>query len=167
MYKWITTINGWQHVKYINVGEVTNNSYIGWKKPRRNQQYVTVNPSTGNIDFYYSFVNGDWHKKDENGTEYQFTPSEFTLTLEVNNENYGEVTATVASPNEYDGTTGKIVKNTTDDASITMTATPEEGYVVSKWKRGNDDVKDSAGQTKLTVSEGEDVTYTVVFDEDK
>lgn len=32
MYKWIKdSIKGWKHIKYINVGKVTNNNYLRWK----------------------------------------------------------------------------------------------------------------------------------------
>lgn len=165
MYKWINTLaEGWTKVKYINVGEVTNNSYLGWKKPRRNRQYVTINNTNGHIDWYYSFVNGTWHKQDENGVDYLWTPIEFTLTAEANNENYGEVAASVATPNTYDKTTGKVVKNTTANVAITLTATPEEGYTFVKWKRGEEDLTDT--ETTITVEEdgSTNVTYTAVFE---
>lgn len=165
MYKWINTLTeGWKYVRYINVGEITNNCYLGWKKLRGNKQYVTVNSTTGNIDWYYNFDNGSWHKKDVNGVEYQWTPTEITLTLDVNNENYGEVSATVASPNVYDDATGKITKNTVDAVSVTMTAEAEDGYEVDYW------YKDTASTTKLnegeaiyTVSMSANTKYTVVF----
>ena len=165
MYKWINTLTeGWKHVRYINVGEITNNCYLGWKKLRGNKQYVTVNSTTGNIDWYYSFENGSWHKKDVNGVDYLWTPTEFTLTLAVNDEAYGTVSASVVSPNVYDDTTGKVTQNTVAKPVITLTATPETGYEVIKWKRGNDDVEDSAKET-LEVEEDSNVTYTAVFDE--
>lgn len=168
MYKWINTlVEGWKHVKYINVGEVTNNSYLGWKKLRGNKQYVTVNPTTGNIDWYYSFENGSWHRKDSfepTATEYSMLPEEITLTLAVNNENYGEVSASVEAPNVYDKTTGKIIKMEGEAVSVTMTATAEEGYEADYW------YKDTASTTKLnegnstyTVSMNDDTKYTVVF----
>jgi hypothetical protein len=165
MYKWINTLTeGWKQVRYINVGEVNNNCYLGWKKLRSNKQYVTVNPTTGNIDWYYNFDNGSWHKKDVNGVEYLWTPTEFTLTLAVNDESYGAVSASVASPNVYDDTTGKVTQNTVAKSVITLTATPETGYEVIKWKRGDTDIEDSAVET-LEVEENSNVTYTAVFDE--
>jgi len=165
MYKWINTLTeGWKQVRYINVGEVNNNCYLGWKKLRGNKQYVTVNPTTGNIDWYYNFDNGSWHKKDVNGVEYLWTPTEFTLTLAVNDETYGSVSASVASPNVYDDTTGKVTQNTVAKSVITLTATPETGYEVIKWKRGDTDIEDSAVET-LEVEENSNVTYTAVFDE--
>ena len=165
MYKWINTLaEGWKHVRYINVGEITNNCYLGWKKLRGNKQYVTVNSTTGNIDWYYSFEDGSWHKKDVNGVDYLWTPTEFTLTLAVNNENYGTVSASVASPNTYNSSNGKVTQNTVAKPVLTLTATPETGYEVIKWKRGNDDVEDSAKET-LEVEEDSNVTYTTVFDE--
>ena len=164
MYKWINTLTeGWKHVKYINVGEVTNNSYLGWKKPRRKEQYVTINPTTGNIDWYYTF-DGTWHKKDADGNEIAWTPTEITLTLDVNNENYGEVSATVASPNVYDDATGKITKNTVDAVSVTMTAEAEDGYEVDYWyKNTASTTKLNEGEATYTVSMSANTKYTVVF----
>lgn len=162
MYKWIhTSTEGWKHVKYINVGEVTDNSYLGWKKPRRKEQYVTINPVTGNIDWYYTF-DGTWHKKDAEGNEIAWTPTEFSLTVNTNNDNYGDVSFTVAAPNTYNSTTGKVTKITTGDVAITLSASPESGYEVQKWQKNGTDIPDST-KTNLEVTANADVTYTAVF----
>lgn len=162
MYKWIhTSTEGWKHVKYINVGEVTDNSYLGWKKPRRKEQYVTINPVTGNIDWYYTF-DGTWHKKDAEGNEIAWTPTEFRLTVNTNNDNYGDVSFTVAAPNTYNSTTGKVTKITTGDVTITLSASPESGYEVQKWQKNGTDIPDSA-KANLEVTANVDVTYTAVF----
>lgn len=162
MYKWIhTSTEGWKHVKYINVGEVTDNSYLGWKKPRRKEQYVTINPVTGNIDWYYTF-DGTWHKKDAEGNEIAWTPTEFSLTVNTNNDNYGDVSFTVAAPNIYNSTTGKVTKITTGDVAITLSASPESGYEVQKWQKNGTDIPDST-KTNLEVTANADVTYTAVF----
>lgn len=162
MYKWIhTSTEGWKHVKYINVGEVTDNSYLGWKKPRRKEQYVTINPVTGNIDWYYTF-DGTWHKKDAEGNEIAWTPTEFSLTVNTNNDNYGDVSFTVAAPNTYNSTTGKVTKITTGDVAITLSALPESGYEVQKWQKNGTDIPDST-KANLEVTANADVTYTAVF----
>lgn len=162
MYKWIhTSTEGWKHVKYINVGEVTDNSYLGWKKPRRKEQYVTINPVTGNIDWYYTF-DGTWHKKDAEGNEIAWTPTEFSLTVNTNNDNYGDVSFTVAAPNTYNSTTGKVTKITTGDVAITLSASPESGYEVQKWQKNGTDIPDST-KANLEVTANADVTYTAVF----
>lgn len=162
MYKWIhTSTEGWKHVKYINVGEVTDNSYLGWKKPRRKEQYVTINPVTGNIDWYYTF-DGTWHKKDAEGNEIAWTPIEFSLTVNTNNDNYGDVSFTVAAPNTYNSTTGKVTKITTGDVAITLSASPESGYEVQKWQKNGTDIPDST-KANLEVTANADVTYTAVF----
>ena len=162
MYKWIYTLTeGWKHVKYVNVGEVTDNSYLGWKKPRRKEQYVTINHVTGNIDWYYTF-DGTWHKKDAEGNEIAWTPTEFSLTVNTNNDNYGDVSFTVAAPNTYNSTTGKVTKITTGDVAITLGASPESGYEVQKWQKNGTDIPNSA-KANLEVTANADVTYTAVF----
>lgn len=165
MYKWINTlIEGWKHVRYINVGEITNNCYLAWKKLRGNKQYVTVNPTTGNIDWYYNFDNNTWHKKNSDNVEYPMLPEDITLTLAVNNENYGEVDASVEAPNVYDKTTGKITKMQGEAVSVTMTAVPEDGYTVDYWYKGNaSSTKLNTGKSTYTVSMNANTKYTVVF----
>lgn len=60
--KWISSYRQ-KPIKYVNVGASHLSStvplYLGWNKPRKNEQYVTLN-SSGNINEYYKFVNGSW-----------------------------------------------------------------------------------------------------------
>lgn len=161
MYKWISSITGWTHVRYINMGTVIGNSYLGWKKPRRKQQYVTINGSTGNIDWYYKFENGTWIRTNADGVDCTMTSSEFTLTLTASN---GSIAASVDSPNTYDDETNKVTKMTVADVKITLTATAAEGYEFVKWKRGDVDLTDT--KTTITVEEDANVTYTAVFQQE-
>ena len=83
-----------------------------------------------------------------------FKKQKFAPTFTVNSNTYGSVSA---SPGP--DANGKYEYNTV----VTLTATPETGYAIQKWKKGDDDIEGSEGEEEIEVTITAADTYTAVF----
>ena len=83
-----------------------------------------------------------------------FKKQKFAPTFTVNSNTYGSVSA---SPDP--DANGKYEYNTV----VTLTAAANTGYAIQKWKKGDDDIEGSEGQTEIEVTITAADTYTAVF----
>lgn len=170
--RWISSYRQ-KPIKYVNVGDYAY--YLGWRKPRKNEQFVTLN-SYGEIQHTYRYINGEWRRKtdineyflntgDKVNNFVHINPSDSTkgaLAYTITEEKNIEVTVQGSS---YILITGNAQQS---DFSLkgTATASPEQGYVVDHWEKDDVEISGTQGVATINWDIKDNCEYMVVFAEE-
>lgn len=168
--KWITSYSKIP-IKYINIGNPAY--YLGWKKPRKNEQYVTL-ANNGTIAATYRFVNGDWRGKGANGKEYFLADNTYTtntveftrnyngtISITTNSQSYN-VSTTISHTNvKYTCTVDKFSSDYL--CKLNLIAAPSTNYIVDYWTENGSVIPNSHDVNSMTVDITENKIYSVMF----